>query len=684
MELIRDLKNLSKNDVEIAGGKGASLGEMLNVGIMVPPGFAILSNAFKKFLADTDLNVEIETVLHSVNKKEMHTVENASEKIMALISQTEIPKDISDEIRKYYRKLKTNHVAVRSSTTAEDSASAAWAGQLESYLNTKEQNLLDNVRKCWASLFTPRAIFYRFEKDLHKQKISVAVVIQKMVKSEVSGIIFSVHPVTQDKNQMIIEASFGLGEAIVSGKITPDSYVVGKKGWRILDKNISIQNNKPEIQKLSDKDIVELAQLAAKIEKHFNFPVDVEWAKEKNNFYILQSRPITTIHVLDNQNIFDYVKSQKWFFGVRADESLLFYSAKTGGYNHIERDYGMRFAETLLIPLRKNYPIRVFNLLQAKSFHAVSNERILKDARILPDYVKKDDDIYRKIETEGKNLLAALKKDDYDNGVKSFNEILSLYEIASAHFIIIFSLGLKLAENTNNLNNIENVVKTHDTWRNSVAFKEEAMGENLFQFFKYLISKKKINFDPLLLMKFLTLNEVKSWIKNELTDEDIQDKIRSRKNHGFVYLNLRSKNQEIIDDLAKIKQIQKYFLKLDKESKKTKSGDEISGQVAYNPKKTIKGSVVIIKDKSELKVKNHLINGRILVAIQTTPHFIPYVKKAKAIITDEGGLTCHAAIIARELSIPCIVGTKTATQILRDNNLVEINTDNGTIKIIKK
>ena len=684
MELIRDLKNISEDDVEIAGGKGASLGEMLNSEITVPPGFVILSNTFEKFLADTDLNVDVEAILRSINRKEMHTVESASEKIMALISQTEIPKDISDEIRKYFKKLNTISVAVRSSATVEDSASAAWAGQLESYLNTTEENLIDNVKKCWASLFTPRAVFYRFEKDLHKRKISVAVVIQKMVKSEVSGIIFSVHPVTQDKNQMIIEASLGLGEAIVSGKITPDSYVVEKKDWRILDKNISVQNNKPEIQKLSDKNIVELAQLAVKIERHFNFPVDVEWAKEKNNFYILQSRPITTIHDLGNQNIFDYIKSQKWFLGVREDESLLFYSAKTGGYNHIEQDYGVRFAETLLIPLRKNYPIRVFNLLQAKGFHAVSNERILKDAKILSDYVKKDDDIHRKIETEGKNLLVALKKDDYDNGVKSFNEILFLYEIASAHFIIIFSLGLRLAENTNNLNNIENVVKTHDTWRNNVAFKEEAMGENLFHFFKYLISKKKINFDPLLLMKFLTLNEVKAWLKNEFTDEDIQNKITSRKNHGFVYLNLRNENKEIIDDLAEIKQIQKYFLKLDKESKKTKSGDEIFGQVAYNLKKKIKGSVVIIKDKSELKAKNHLINGRILVAIQTTPHFIPYVKKAKAIITDEGGLTCHAAIIARELSIPCIVGTKTASQILKDNDLVEINTDNGIIKIIKK
>ncbi|MBI4159804.1 PEP/pyruvate-binding domain-containing protein [Candidatus Wolfebacteria bacterium] len=187
------------------------------------------------------------------------------------------------------------------------------------------------MQRCWASLFTPRAIFYRFEKGLHKQKISVAVVVQKMVQSEVSGIAFSVHPVTQDRNQLIIEAGFGLGEAIVSGQITPDSYVVAKGRWKILDKNISPQsrglfrvasrpnilraksrssnsNRQPssvnewrelgtagEKQKLSDKEIIELAKLTAKIEKHYGFPVDVEWAMEKKKFYITQSRPVTTL-----------------------------------------------------------------------------------------------------------------------------------------------------------------------------------------------------------------------------------------------------------------------------------------------------------------------------------------------------------------------------------------------------
>jgi len=241
MEYIKEFNRLNKADVSIAGGKGASLGEMTQSGIPVPPGFVILSNAFEKFIEITDINVEIDAILDKVDIKEMHTVENASEEIQALILNESAPKEIEKEINKSFKQLKCEFVAVRSSATSEDSASAAWAGQLESFLNTTKENLLDNVRKCWASLFTPRAIFYRFEQKLNNSKISVAVVVQKMVESEKSGIAFSVHPVTQDYNQLIIEAGFGLGEAIVSGQITPDSYVVDKQDKHIIDINVSEQ-----------------------------------------------------------------------------------------------------------------------------------------------------------------------------------------------------------------------------------------------------------------------------------------------------------------------------------------------------------------------------------------------------------------------------------------------------------
>jgi pyruvate,water dikinase len=323
MKFIKNFRELTKNDAEIAGGKGASLGEMTNAGIPVPPGFVVLAGAFERFCEETDLNVEIDSILHKVNHAEMHTVENASEQIQALILAKEMPEDIREEIREGFKDLGSRFVAVRSSATAEDSSSAAWAGQLDSFLNTEESNLLTNVRKCWASLFTPRAIFYRFEKDLHKTKISVAVVVQKMVESEVSGIAFSVHPVTEDYNQMIIEAGLGLGEAIVSGQITPDSYVVDKEPRKIIDTNVSVQerglfrkvggpnplntdgqsgnewrdisSSEGEKQKLSEKQILELSEIILRIEKHYGFPCDIEWAFEKELFYIVQSRPITTL-----------------------------------------------------------------------------------------------------------------------------------------------------------------------------------------------------------------------------------------------------------------------------------------------------------------------------------------------------------------------------------------------------
>lgn len=313
MNIIKTFQEISKNDTAIAGGKGASLGEMTQANIPVPPGFVILAEAFEKFIEETDLNVEINATLRSVNHNEIHTVENASEKIQALILNAQLPENIATEVLKYFKKLDAKYVAVRSSATAEDSLAAAWAGQLESYLNTTEKDLLENVKRCWASLFTPRAIFYRFEKNLHEQKISVAVVVQKMVESEKAGVAFSVHPVTQDKNQVIIEAGFGLGEAVVSGQITPDNYVIEKEARKIIDINISTQKKglyrideggsewkkilepKASSQVLTEKQILDLTELIILVEGHYDFPCDIEWAYEKGKFYIVQSRPITTL-----------------------------------------------------------------------------------------------------------------------------------------------------------------------------------------------------------------------------------------------------------------------------------------------------------------------------------------------------------------------------------------------------
>ena len=314
MAFVKDIKYLSNKDVGIAGGKGASLGEMTQAKIPVPPGFVVLSSAFEKFLEETDLGVEIEALLHQVNHKDVNSVEKVSVEIRNLIDNAEFPQDIGEIIKKEFSKLNSDYVAIRSSATAEDSKVASWAGELESYLNTTTGTLLVNIKKCWSSLFTPRAIFYRFEKRLHKNKVLVAVVVQSMIQSEVSGICFTVHPVTKDYDQMVIEAGCGLGDAIVGGKITPDMYVVHKQGQKLelLDKNINqqeimivrgadgnVEKDVPredqEKQKLSDKQILKLAKICRKIENHYKCPQDIEWALAKNKFYIVQSRPITTL-----------------------------------------------------------------------------------------------------------------------------------------------------------------------------------------------------------------------------------------------------------------------------------------------------------------------------------------------------------------------------------------------------
>ena len=313
MEFVKTFKEIGRKDVNIAGGKGASLGEMTNANILVPPGFVITTTAFEKFLNDNYITEEIDAQIDKVNHEDIETVNRASEIIHSLILKAKIPEDVQKETAKHFKNLDSEFVAVRSSATAEDASTASWAGELESFLNTTKETLNENIKLCWASLFTPRAIFYRFERKLQKQKVSVAVVVQKMVDSEISGVAFSVNPVTQDANQLVIEAGWGLGEAIVKGAITPDNYIVGKKDLSLVEINVNEQTkgfyrkgkggnewkeipvDKQETQKLTGPQILELAKLIINIEKHYSFPVDVEWAYENGKFYITQSRPITTL-----------------------------------------------------------------------------------------------------------------------------------------------------------------------------------------------------------------------------------------------------------------------------------------------------------------------------------------------------------------------------------------------------
>ncbi|HAJ44690.1 hypothetical protein A3K33_01400 [Candidatus Azambacteria bacterium RIFOXYC1_FULL_41_20] len=455
-----------KPDISILGGKGASLVEMIQAGFSVPPFFVVPAGALDE-----------------------------------------------KEILAEFKKLKTKRVAVRSSATAEDSLSASWAGMLKSYLNTEEEDLIKNIEKCRVSINSPRAISYRKQKGLNKQKISVAVIVQKMIQSETSGVCFTFNPVTGNRNEMVIEADRGLGDKIVGGKITPVTYTINKK---LLIPGINSFRVVIHRQKLSNRQIIKLAELCQKIEKLFKYSQDIEWAFAKGKFYILQSRPITTF--VGNWGAgLDYLLKDCW-----------------NGLDKIVEDnfYG-----------RHNK--KLITSLSAKVFLAL-NEAVLIMKKY-GDWVKK----------------AKVIK-EFGASAKSLN----------ARVIFIDAVTQFL--------------------------RETSMGA----------------------VKIVKVNKAKTTDKKTAT-EDIKGVVASA--GKLVAVNGTAKIIFREDDFSKIKK------------------------------------------------------GDILITKETSSDFLPAIIKAKAIVTDLGGILCHAAIVARELKKPCIVGTKIATQVLKDGDSIEVDLKNGTV-----
>ncbi len=315
-KLIVWFSDVDKDDVALVGGKGANLGEMTKAGFPVPPGFIITSKAYFDFLKENKLEIKIKHLLNTANFDYSHSLIQVSSHIKKLITDGKMSEQLVKEVFNAYQRLggvlKDALVAVRSSATAEDLPGASFAGQQETYLNVLgEANLIHKVKDAWASLFNARAIFYRHEKHYDHFRVGIAIPVQKMVGSEKSGVMFSIDPVTNDKTKIIIEAIYGLGEYIVQGTVTPDHYEILKKDLSILKKEIVEQkvlyekvgavNKEVKLgkkegskQKITDREIKELASLSKRLENHYYFPQDSEWAIEKGKVYLVQTRPVTT------------------------------------------------------------------------------------------------------------------------------------------------------------------------------------------------------------------------------------------------------------------------------------------------------------------------------------------------------------------------------------------------------
>jgi len=326
-DLVLWFEKLRKTDIPSVGGKNANLGEMTSASIPVPPGFAITAYAYKKFIEETNIAAKIYEIIDETvtDKNDPAQYEVASKKIRELIESTPMPKEIETAVKNAYeemnRKLdiKETFVAVRSSATAEDLADASFAGQQETFLNIRGvKGVLQNTVKCWSSLFTPRAIFYRNEKGFAHEKVFISVGVQKMVNSRAAGVIFTLNPVTGDTSQIVIEGNYGLGEAVVSGSVTPDDFVVDKASMKITERRLAkktvqyirdlktghtvheeVPEEKQQLPCVTDEEVIRLAELAKRIEKHYGKPQDIEWAIDRDiasapqNTFIVQSRPET-------------------------------------------------------------------------------------------------------------------------------------------------------------------------------------------------------------------------------------------------------------------------------------------------------------------------------------------------------------------------------------------------------
>lgn len=324
--LILWFEEIRKSDIPLVGGKNANLGEMLNAKIPVPPGFTVTAYAYKQFITETGIAEKIyKTITDTVKDvNDPKEYEVASKKIRKLIESTKMPKELEKEIRSAYKALCTKtklanvFVAVRSSATAEDLPDASFAGQQETFLNTRGENeLLENTVRCWSSLFTPRAIFYRTEKGFRHEDVLLSVGVQEMVNSKCAGVTFTINPVTGQQDQIVIEGNWGLGESVVSGAVNPDHYEVDKNTLKITEKTIAkktieyirdtktgktihakVPANRQEASCLTDQEISRLAELAKRIEQHYGKAQDIEWAIDRDvgfpeNVFIVQSRPET-------------------------------------------------------------------------------------------------------------------------------------------------------------------------------------------------------------------------------------------------------------------------------------------------------------------------------------------------------------------------------------------------------
>ncbi len=671
------LDEIDASQAAIGGGKGASLGELIRAGLGVPPGFVVTRPAFDTFMNVADPHGEVSAWLAKVDSNETSTA-TAAKAIAELSGSAPVPAEIEAEIVAAIDTLNVPIVSVRSSATCEDGKSSAWAGQLETYLDVEPGEVVARVKDCWLSMFRTAALAYGAAHGYGAGQFGVAVVVQEMIFSEVSGIGFSVHPVTQEPDVRLIEACFGLGEAIVSGQIVPDQYIVKKGGDQIVESSRGEQRkglflahgqSEPEWRdlgargtepKLTDSQVVEYGALLDRIEDHYGFPVDTEWAYTESGFHLLQARPITTLAKEYRDPIVD--QREAWWRGFRRPLTLLEASiiAHWTDTRHSGLVFGFHINRFLAIEDDSNLTTMFF---PKSDFDAAT------------DHIRSLD------QTDRLELIALLKRahEVYQEGFDRIHQSRGFTTIdgAAEYLITIGRYTTSLPAMT--------LMALDAGHIDDKQVRELAEGLRAHSLYPRFVAR---HVDPIVANWARDIgfsepgraHELVTW--RELHDNSVDCKTLEQRlelvDNGKLFVFQVLEEGERLDFVSETG----YLFMREAGQRMAVPPDDpdvISGRTAWPGVHRGRARVILSSEPEGYELED----GDVLVSIQSNPTLMPLLRHAGAIVTDEGGVACHAGIICRELKIPTIIGTGRATSAIHDGDLVEVDAIAQVVRILE-
>ncbi len=810
MEFIKPLESLRAEHRSTFGGKAAYLGELLGYGVRVPAGFAISVDALKQITTAANLTPSISAALERLRKNPAD-IETISEELTGLIRSAEVHADIISSLCAAFDRLGAPSVAVRSSAPEEDGAHSSWAGQFDTFLGVRRDDLIASVKSCWASLYGVRALSYRLLRSGEVGSPSIAVVVQALIPSEVSGVVFSIDPVSGRKDRMVVECVRGLGEGLVSGELSPSRYTVGKSNLEVVERIEVVQDRAivplptggSEWKKLADQSpvilpasaLAELCRGVMKLESIFGFPVDVEWCLENSLVYFVQTRPVTAMGNDESRALLESFAAEAGAFEFQWGERHPIISAECWfdsypRYRHLpanECRRGFSFSDGGYITTYFHVPGFAEARAQGKA---------LCDPELFEEYLERSREVRAQFSAVRADCRAtdlptapdSVLADLFRRQQESFETVYALYRLSQHEYTEYAADHLKrrLAEFFPDTAECEAafITATSITERDIVKDEEASVyqlsllpniSEGALEKHRSEFSWLFFNtFDFGLANRFLidriqALREIPETERrkhledmgrelgsakvkqrelfSKLADPEVEriglmfselalDRYRLKAFWGgatFTFLPLFQEiakragleieeflnsyrpadiirfleNGTIVPENVRQKRKDAYLVYLHDEECRWFEGDEaraifstlvparapdetsnaagLKGDIANTGRAAGTARIVRVEGiKQLLKDIERFQEGEILVTTMTQPTMLTLVRKAAAIVTNEGGITSHASVLAREMKIPCIVGTKTATEFFQDGDRIEVDAYSGRVwKIIE-